>query len=78
MPPKAQKADEETETHAPPLPRQSINLVKVKVTKFGSGKVSTGVHVTGEGDIMAANGDVLEVSETIAKALESLGLAETV
>lgn len=75
----APKADEATDTPAPkssPV-AQSAKTVKVTITKFGAGKVSTGLHVAGEGDIMADRGHELIVSETIAAALEAKGLAET-
>lgn len=70
-------ADLETETAAPPLaPKQSTEVVLVTITKFGAGKVSTGVHVAGPGDIMAIKGEILEVSRTVAEALEAKGFAE--
>lgn len=50
--------------------------VQVTVTKFGEGKVSTGVHIATVGDVMAKQGDVLEVAEDIATALEARGFAE--
>lgn len=56
---------------------QTSETILVTITKFGSGKVSTGHHVAGEGDIMSERGDVLEVSKTVAASLEAKGLAET-
>ena len=49
--------------------------VLVTITKFGEGKVSTGIHEPG-GDIMAAKGDVLEVTPDVAASLEAKGYAE--
>lgn len=53
------------------------DLVEVTITKFGEGKVSTGVHIAGEGDIYASRGEKLRVSKAIASRLEVLGVAET-
>lgn len=74
------KKDEETDTPTPrtAAPKQSGNLVKVRVTKFGAGLVSTGEYVVDEGDIFASAGDVLEVDPGTAKSLEVRGFAETV
>jgi len=50
---------------------------EVKITRFGAKKgVSTGEHISGQGDRMAVEGDVLVVHESVAKDLESKGLAE--
>lgn len=69
--------DLQTETvHVEPAP-QDPNFTTITVTKFGEGKVSSGIHVAGEGDIFASRGDKLVVSRTIAAALETRGLAET-
>ena len=68
----------ETETTFVPPPKQSAEIVKVRVTKFGEGLVSTGVHVQGEGDVMASRGDILEVSKTVANSLEVRGFGEIV
>ena len=53
-------------------------LVRVTITKFGDGKVSTGDFIMGQGDIMARRGEVIEISAGCAKALEERGLAEIV
>lgn len=50
--------------------------VKVRVTKLGGGKVSTGRHVAVEGEVMAKAGDILAVPQAVADALEARGLAE--
>lgn len=76
---KAKKpADLETDTETPTLPEaeKGDELVRVTVTKFGAGQVSTGLHVAGEGDIYADRGDALMVSPQVAKSLEARGLAE--
>jgi hypothetical protein len=53
------------------------NDVKIRVTKLGGGRVSTGVHVAVEGETMAQAGDMLTVPQTVADELEARGLAET-
>jgi hypothetical protein len=78
MPKAPVQADEETDTVRERPAPQADKRVSIVVTKFGAGKVSTGVHVTGEGDIYAAKGDKLEVDESTAKLLEARGLAEIV
>ena len=55
--------------------KPSDGMVLVTITKFGEGKVSTGIHEPG-GDIMAAKGDVLEVTPDVAASLEAKGYAE--
>jgi hypothetical protein len=50
--------------------------VKVRITKLGAGKVSTGVHIAASGDVMASAGDMLTVPQDVADALEARGLAE--
>jgi len=69
--------DEEIGTPALPAARDE-ELVRVTITKFGGGKVSTGVSIMGKGDIMAKRGDVIEISADCARALEERGLAEIV
>lgn len=67
------------ETPVPVLDaEQEPELVTVAITKFGDGKVSTGVHVAGEGDKKAKRGDVMTVSASVAESLEKSGLAEIV
>jgi len=66
----------EAEAAATPVP-EGEGLVRITVTKFGDGKVSTGVHVSGQGDVMAHRGDVMKVSAACANDLEKLGFAET-
>lgn len=57
-------------------PKVEGDSVEITITKFGDGKVSTGVHVAGEGDIYASRGDKLTVSREVAARLEELGVAE--
>ena len=52
------------------------NEVKVRVTKLGGGKVSTGVHIAVEGEVTAKAGDLLTVPPAVADELEARGLAE--
>jgi hypothetical protein len=53
-------------------------LVKVRVTKFGYGHVSTGEHIPGHGDKLADANSVLEVDKSVAEQLEAKGYAEIV
>lgn len=53
-------------------------LVRVTITKFGDGKVSTGVHVAGKGDVMARRGEIIATTPQAAEAMEAQGLVETV
>lgn len=50
--------------------------VKVKITKFGHGHVSTGEHIPEHGDKIAEAGSILEVDKSVADALEAKGFAE--
>lgn len=52
------------------------NSVRVRVTKFGAGKVSTGVHIPEVGDKMAEKDEILIVDQSVADALEKKGFAE--
>lgn len=67
-----------SDTATPVLPATKPNgdLVEITITKFGEGKVSTGVHIAGEGDIYANRGDKIMVSKDVALRLEVLGVAE--
>lgn len=69
---------DQTETKTPVLPKAAPvgDLVEITITKFGEGKVSTGVHIAGEGDIYASRGDKIMVSKDVAIRLEVLGVAE--
>jgi len=71
------RSDEDTETPVLPAPTDGP-LVRVIITKFGDGKVSTGTFAMGKGDIMARRGDVIEISVDCARSLEEAGLAELV
>ncbi|HUO01404.1 MAG TPA: hypothetical protein VMU31_01395 [Rhizomicrobium sp.] len=56
--------------------KQNDSDVKVRITRLGAGKVSTGVHVAVEGEVMAEAGAILTVPEDVAEALEARGFAE--
>lgn len=66
----------DTEPTVLPVAAPNGALVEVTITKFGEGKVSTGIHVAGEGDIFASRGDKILVSKDVAARLEVLGVAE--
>ena len=53
-------------------------MVRIRITKFGDGKISTGIHRAGFGDVMAGRGHEIEVDLATAKAHEAQGLAEIV
>jgi len=74
--PEAQTDIEETATPVLPKAEPDGDLVEVTITKFGEGKVSTGVHVAGDGDIFASRGEKIMVSQAVAQRLEVLGVAE--
>jgi len=50
--------------------------VKMRVTRLGAGKVSTGFHVAALGETMAETGAILTVPGAVADELEARGLAE--
>ena len=52
--------------------------VTVRITKFGDGKVSSGVHVAEEGDIMLAKDESIVIAKSVADELEVRGFAEIV
>ena len=52
------------------------NDFRIRITKLGAGKVSTGVHVAVEGEVMAEAGALLTVPEDVAEKLEARGFAE--
>ena len=56
--------------------KSNDQAVKIRVTRLGAGRVSTGVHVAVEGEVMAQAGDMLSVPQVVAEALEAQGLAE--
>lgn len=68
---------QDTETPILPVAKPVGELVEVTITKFGEGKVSTGMHVAGEGDIYASRGDKIMVSKEVSDSLEARGFAET-
>lgn len=72
----AVKEIKDTQTPVLPMAEKNPEMVEITITKFGEGKVSTGVHVTGSGDIYAKRGEKMMVSKTIATRLEVLGVAE--
>lgn len=74
--PKKPKADEETDTVLDKPAVASSEFVDVVVTKHGEGKVSTGEHIAGQGDVYAPKGHKLKVLLHTAKALEAKGFAE--
>lgn len=55
---------------------EDAKLVRVRVTKFGENKVSTGEHKSAFGDVFAAKDTILEVDEDTADELEARGFAE--
>lgn len=80
----AKLGDEDSEGATGPVPvvklanpsKAKEEEVEVTITKFGDGKVSTGMHVAGEGDIYAERGEKLTVSKSVAVLLERRAFAE--
>lgn len=70
------KEIQETASPVLPVAEAKGDLVSVTITKFGDGKVSTGVHEAGFGDIYARRGEKILVSKGTALALEAKALAE--
>ena len=56
----------------------AADLVRIRITKFGDSKISTGEHRAGFGDVMASRGQELQVDPATAQAHEAAGLAEIV
>ena len=52
-------------------------FVTVTVTKAGDGKISTGEHVAGVGDVTYKRGDKFQCSPETAAALEERHFVET-
>jgi hypothetical protein len=51
-------------------------LVCLRITKFGEGKVSTGLHRAGDGDDRFAAGATAKLPRDVALALEARGFGE--
>ena len=68
---------DETETAPPPPPEvQSATTVKVRITKMGAGKVSTGAHTPMIGDDTYPAGAMVDLPLNVAQRLEGIGFAE--
>lgn len=50
--------------------------VTARVLKKGDGKLSTGEHIPGEGDVFHVLGDILQVPAEAVEALEDRGYVE--
>jgi hypothetical protein len=66
-------AKPETKTETEALPDGHVS---VRITKFGAGRVSTGVHIIGVGDVTWGAGDIVALPDRIAAELEKRGFAE--
>lgn len=55
---------------------QAPTMVECRVLKMGDGKVSTGQHVAGIGEVHYDKGEVFKVERSIAEALEARGFIE--
>lgn len=67
----SKQADREKITAA-----QNADLVIVRITKMGDGKVSTGEHLSGEGDLLYEYGETPRLPRVVAEALEDAGYGE--
>ena len=54
------------------------DIVKCRVMKLGDGKVSTGQHVSGVGEVHFERGEELTIARSIALGLEDRGYVEIV
>lgn len=70
-------AVEKANAPAAAKPKSTSDMVEITITKLGDGKVSTGEHVAGEGDIYASRGEKLMVSPGVVASLEARGFAES-
>jgi len=61
------------ETTSEPIPP---GYVRCRVLKAGDGKISTGEHLAGVGDLTFAWKDVFNMPRPIGEALENRGLVE--
>lgn len=55
-----------------------LPMVKCRVTKLGDGKISTGEHVAGIGEVHFEKGEEFPARKDIADALEDRGFVEIV
>lgn len=61
-----------------PLAAPDPEPLRLRVTKLGDGKIATGEHLPGQGDLLFERGETFRASPERAAALEALGLAEIV
>lgn len=53
-----------------------VAMRTVRVLRKGDGKLSTGEHIPGEGDVFHGVGDILQVPADAVEALEDRGFVE--
>lgn len=73
MPLQNEKASNQRNEAMIPIPD---GHVRIRITKFGDGKVSTGEHIAEKGDVMFKAGEETIIPVHVADALEKRGLAE--
>jgi len=53
-----------------------IEMLQARILKAGDGKISTGIHIPGKGDVFHERGTVLTLERSIALGLEARGYVE--
>jgi len=53
-----------------------VETVQARILKAGDGKISTGIHIPGKGDVYHERGTVLTLERSIARGLEARGFVE--
>lgn len=70
------KVQRALEGERPDLALSPDPMVKVRILKFGDGRVSTGDHHSSGGEVLAEAGEFMDIPRTVAEALEKRGFAE--
>jgi hypothetical protein len=71
MPRTVKQAERENQAAA-----EAADVVTVRITKLGAGKVATGEHVAADGDILFEAGEETSLPRVVALELEERGYAE--
>jgi len=71
MPRTVKQAERENQAAA-----EAADVVKVRITKHGDGKVATGEHVAADGDVLFEAGEETPLPRVVALELEARGYAE--
>ena len=55
-----------------------VETVQARILKAGDGKISTGIHIPGRGDVFHERGAILTLEKSIAAGLEARGYVEII